>query len=242
VLPQLGEPKYIEATRASGYSGRSTDIGAVLDLMIHDIDLALSLTRSPLRRVEALGIALLGEREDAANARLTFENGCIVSLNASRVSFRPCRTMQIWTTTAFASLDFAARTAEVVRPSDAVYERRVKAERLAPAERLAIKDSLYQEHLTRHEYQPPAADAITAELADFADSIVMGRAPRVSGEQGRDAVMVAQRILDEIARHRWDGSDDGRIGPLAMPGRGAVLAPHWLAATAGGTPALRPGW
>ena len=79
-LPHLGTPKFISAVRRSGFSFRSTDIGVVLDLMIHDIDLVLSLVRSPVRQVEALGLSLFGRHEDVANARLAFENGCIAEL------------------------------------------------------------------------------------------------------------------------------------------------------------------
>ena len=92
-LPHLRGPRFIEAVRTSGFTFRSTDVGVVLDLMIHDIDLVLSLVGSPLVKVEAAGLSLLGGHEDVANARLEFECGCVATLSASRVSYEPVRRM-----------------------------------------------------------------------------------------------------------------------------------------------------
>ena len=89
VLPHVERPKYIEAVRAGNFTFRSMDIGVVLDLMIHDIDLVLSTVRSPLRRIQAVGISVLGAHEDVANARLEFRCGCVATLSASRVSYQP---------------------------------------------------------------------------------------------------------------------------------------------------------
>ena len=96
VVPLLRSPKYIDATRTSGYTFRSTDIGVVLDMMIHDLDLVLHFANSPVRQVQALGISVLGDHEDVAKARLEFANGCVANLSASRVSYQPVRQMQVW--------------------------------------------------------------------------------------------------------------------------------------------------
>jgi predicted dehydrogenase len=92
------EPRYIECLRTSSFTGRSTDIGAVLDMMIHDLDLVLALVRAPVRGVEATGLSLLGGHEDMASARLTFANGCVANLTASRVHPQQVRTMNLWLT------------------------------------------------------------------------------------------------------------------------------------------------
>jgi len=226
-LPHLSTPKYITAVRRSGFSFRSTDIGVVMDLMIHDIDLVLSLVRSPLRQVEALGLALFGRHEDVANARLAFENGSIVELSASRASRAPARTMDIWSSRALASVDFTARTVNLVRPSEAVLRREIDIERLSPAERDTLKDHLLSDHLPVEQLVTEPRDAITAELADFAESIQYGRLPQVTGEAGRDAVDVAQRVLGKIARHAWDGTPDGVVGPQLAPTRQIIPGPHW---------------
>ena len=226
-LPHLRDPKYIEAVRRGGFTFRSTDIGVVLDLMIHDIDLVLSLVQSPVRRVEALGVSLFGQHEDVANARLYFESGCIASLNASRASHTAARTMQIWSRQTFAGLDFATRTASLVRPSETLLRREIDVDRLPVEEKLRIKDGFMAEHLPVEQIQAEPCDAITAELQDFAGSIRAGRAPRVTGEHGRDAIAVAERILLQIATHAWDGAAEGPVGPQVLPMTPTIPAPHW---------------
>jgi predicted dehydrogenase len=227
LLPHLREPKYIEAARVGAFSGRSTDIGVVLDLMIHDIDLVLSLVRAPLVRTEALGAAVLGQHEDVANARLLFANGCVASLSASRVSYQAARTMQIWTPNSFAAIDFSTRAATLVRAGESILSRSLQVEDLSFEERARLKEELFESYLSKQQFQPEPIDAITAELVDFADSIRQGRAPRVSGEQARDAIAVAEQILRQIELHQWDGDAAGRVGPHALPRPAVIPAPHF---------------
>jgi predicted dehydrogenase len=228
LLPHVREPKYIEAVRRGPFSFRSTDIGVVLDLMIHDLDLVLSLVQSRVQSVDALGVALFGKHEDIAQARLTFENGCVVNLSASRASHTPARTMHVWTPRTMASVDFTTRVCSIVRPSDQLLHRDLQLDDLAPEERATLKDRFMNEHLPVELLESAPADAITAELADFADSIRQGRQPRVSGQQGRDAVAVAEQILGSIARHSWDGVPGGLTGPLVTPQPSVIPAPHFL--------------
>jgi len=226
-LPHLHEPKYIESVRRGGFTFRSTDIGVVLDLMIHDLDLVLSIARSPVARVEAMGVAIFGKHEDVANARIEFENGCVATLNACRASHSAARTMQVWTPRGFTSIDFNARTANVVCPSDTLRNRSIDIERLNVAEKQQLRDCLMTDHLPLKSIEVAAGDAITAELTDFAESIRTGRSPRVNGQAGYDAVAVAERVLDSIAQHAWDGKADGRVGPFFAPGSPTIPAPHW---------------
>lgn len=227
-LAHVRDPKYIEAERRGGFTFRSTDIGVVLDLMIHDIDLVLSLVQSPVSKVEALGISIFGRHEDVANARLVFANGCVASLSASRASHTPARTMQLWSQRAFASLDFSTRTANIVRPSETLLRREFDVEALSPEQKAHCREHLLSEHLPIEKIEPELCDTITLELEDFAASIHAGRTPRVSGRQGRDAVHVAEAILSSIATHSWDGTATGPIGPLATPTPRIVPVPHWL--------------
>jgi predicted dehydrogenase len=111
-------PKFVNAERLSTYTFRSTDIGVVFDLMIHDLDLLLSLIAAPVRSVSAVGVSLFGEHEDVANARIEFEDGSVANLTASRASYTPSRKMRIWGAEGYASLDFAAKEATVIRPSE----------------------------------------------------------------------------------------------------------------------------
>src|SRR5690606_32110004 len=206
-----------EAERTSGYTFRSTDIGVVLDLMVHDIELVLALAQSEVTRVDALGFSLLGKHEDLAQARLTFANGCVANLTASRVSYVVQRRMQVFSRGAFASLDFAGPAARLVRPSEALVQLRGAIEHLTPEDKQAVRENLFRDYLACEELALRPTNAIQEELRDFATSIITGRRPRVDGRQGRDAVAVAERVLDAIAEHRWNAAPSSLRGPLAIP-------------------------
>ncbi len=224
---RIGEPKFIEATRSSGYTFRSTDIGVVLDLMIHDIDIVLSLTRSKVVRVEAIGVAVLGTHEDVANARLELADGCVASLSASRVSYAAQRNVRVWSPHCFASFDLGAREARIVSPSDAIQRRTCDLDHLNADEKQAFRDEMFQRHLAIEDLSVEACDQLTAELDDFADAIRRGRQPRVTGAQGAEAVSVAEQILASIESHAWDTSESPRQGPLAIPHPRVIPGPHW---------------
>jgi predicted dehydrogenase len=217
VAADVRDPKFITATRTSGYTFRSTDIGAVLDIMIHDLDIVLALTKSTVEHVEALGVSVLGGHEDLATATLKFASGCVAQLSASRVSFQQQRTMSIFTSRASTSINFATHEAIVIKPRQDVLRREFRAESLSPTERAYCREHLFDELLVRTLHQPPTLNAIEAEQRDFVCAVRENRPPRVDGAAGRDAVAVAELILERIEEHAWDGSQAGRHGPLAMP-------------------------
>jgi predicted dehydrogenase len=217
VAAEVRDPKYIEARRTSGYTFRSTDIGVVLDVMIHDLDIVLSLAKSPVQQVQALGISVLGGHEDLATAWLTFASGCVAQLSASRVSFHQERTMSIFTSRASASLNFATHEATVVKPRDDVLRRQFRADQSSADERVYWKEHLFDELLVRTPHQARSVNAIQEEQRDFVGAVRNGKAPRVDGAAGRDAVAVAEMILERIEEHAWDGMPAGRHGPFAMP-------------------------
>ncbi len=221
----VARPRYIEAVRASTYTGRSTDIGVVYDLMIHDIDLVLSLVKAPLASVHAVGTAVLGSSEDVAQARLEFSDGCVANLSASRVSFTaaPRRQMQLWSERGFAAIDFGTRTANVVHPCEAVLARTYDYNRLTAEERGAFKDQLFSEILRVEPLEVESRNALLDELHDFVGSIRQQRQPQVTGSDGRDAVAVAESILQSIGTHAWE------IPSAAAPaGEPTILrGPHW---------------
>ena len=219
-------PKFIEAVRASSFTFRSMDVGVVLDLMIHDIDLVLSLVRSPLRSVDAVGVSILGGHEDVAHARLEFQSGCVANLSASRVSYDPVRKMQIWAPRAYANIDFGTRTTTVVRPSETLLRGEFHADRLSPEQFEHYKTHLAEEHLPREQQTFEAVDALALELEDFVDSILAARQPRVTGEAGRDALAVAEQILGSIADHTWDPASQPAASPAAVPYPRIVPAPE----------------
>ncbi len=225
VQDRLQEPKFIEARRQSGYTFRSTDVGVVMDLMIHDIDVVLSLVKSSLLAVDALGVSVLGDHEDMVSARLKFASGAVASLTASRTSYAPVRMMQVFTPTRFASIDFATRRATVVEPRADVLRRDFHVSELSDEARTRLREQLFAELLVKAEVPAVETNAIEQELLDFAAAIQTGRAPRVTGADGRDAVIVAEAILERVRTHQWDGSMGRRVGALAAPAAPLPLMP-----------------
>lgn len=210
------KPRYIEAVRASGYTGRSVDVGVVLDLMIHDIDLVLTLAASELVEVDAIGAAVLGPHEDMAHAHLRFANGCRASLNASRTSYQPQRKMQIYGEQGYAGIDFAAGTAKIIRPSERVQRRQIDVQQLSPDQRRQLQERLFTDLLLTEDLTLEKRNAILDEQHDFVISIRTGQPPQVTGQHGRDALAVAERIVEQIRQSQPSGR---RAPPLS--------GPHW---------------
>ncbi len=198
VAARVRRPRYIEAVRMSGYTFRSTDIGVVLDLMIHDLDLVLSTVRSEVVEIDALGFTVFGPHEDMAHAHLRFANGCIANLNTSRTSFYSQRTMQIVTDRVYGSVDFADFSARIVRPSKQVLRGEIDVQAMSVEERERVKHNLFTDMLPVTDLAVEKRNAIQDEQADFLNSIRTGRRPRVCGEQGRYCLSVAEKILDRI--------------------------------------------
>lgn len=223
------QPKYIDVVRAGPYTGRSTDIGAVLDIMIHDLDLVLALVAAPARHIEALGVSVMGGHEDLANARLTFANGCVANLTASRVHPEQVRTMRIWAPEGFAAIDFASRTLTLAQPSAALRRHGLPA-----AARATLKDDLFTQHIPMRTLDcAVSGDQLTRELEDFVAAVRQGTSPRVNGRAGRDALAVAGLILESIRAHRWEGRADGPCGPDQLPAPlGLLFTPPEQAAAA----------
>ncbi len=218
-------PLYVTCERYSPFAGRSTDIGAVLDLMIHDLELLLALVRSPVTGVTALGVTVLGGHEDMATATLTFANGCVAHLTASRVHPGPRRRLNVWGPEGIAGLDLAARKVTLVQPSELLRSGVVDSRRLDPALLASLKAELFTRHLPVQEIDCNHGDQLTRELQDFLRCVRTGQEPRVSGEQGRDALALAERVLDGIRTHGWDG--DTCVGPANLPApRGPLFSPE----------------
>jgi predicted dehydrogenase len=216
------QPKLIDGQRVGPFTGRSTDIGAVLDLMIHDIDLVLTLVKAPVVGVEAVGASVFGGHEDLVHARLTFADGCIANLAASRVNPQPQRRMQVWAPEGYAGIDFATRRLTLVQPSQALRSQGLDVRRLSPSGRAGLKDELFTSHLQTLELDCNRGDQLTRELQDFVTCVSSKQAPRVSGADGASAIAVAGRILESLRLHRWDARHDGPAGPVQLP---AALGP-----------------
>ena len=168
----IKEPKFIECHRLSPFPNRSLDVGAVLDIMIHDIDIVLGLVPSKIKKIESVGINVLTQQEDIANARISFENGCVANLTASRVSDEIMRKIRIFQEDAYISLDYKEAKASVYKKNG-----------------LAIT----KEDLPIEKEQP-----LQKEIASFLECVTNHREPLVSGVVARQALAVALEIQKQI--------------------------------------------
>jgi predicted dehydrogenase len=211
------QPKFVECERLGPFSGRSTDIGVVLDLMIHDLDILLTLVGAPVCSVEAIGVSLFGEHEDVANARLTFANGCVANVTASRASPAPVRRLRLWAPEGYARLDFGRRRLTLVQPSEQLRHHGLGLAQWDPATFARLKEHLFGRHLQVLDLDCRGGDQLTRELQHFVSCVQTGERPRVSGEDGRAAIALATRILESIRTHHWNGQADGPTGACQLP-------------------------
>ena len=198
----INQPRYIHSKRASGFTFRSTDVGVTLDLLIHDIDLVLTHVNSPVSHVDAIGRTLVSGHEDIVQARLTFENDCVADLEASRISRTPSRSMEIWSEDSFTEIDFANRVMSCVHPDEQVLCGDFDVNRLDKDDLCYFQEKLMDEMLPQMTRSFASVDALELEMRDFVRSIVSGRAPRVTGQAGANAVVVAEKIINSIKRNQ----------------------------------------
>ena len=211
-------PAFVEAERHGPFTGRSVDIGAVLDLMIHDLDLLLTLVGSRVREVDAVGAAVFGGHEDMVNARLNFENGCVAHVTASRITPMPKRRLRVWASEGYAGIDFVSRKLTLVQPSPEVRQFGLRVDRMDATSKARLKDDLFGRYMQVLSVNGDRKnDQLTAELREFIDCVKTGRTPRVTGEDGREALALAERVLSSVRQHAWEGHPDGAIGPNRMP-------------------------
>lgn len=211
------EPRYIRAERLSPYAFRSMDIGAVHDLMIHDIDLVLALVDSPVDRIEAFGASLVGGFEDAVHARITFHNGCIADLVANRVSPRTMRELQVWTEAGWSHADLSSRAVQHIRPTAELLGGALPyvIAQTTPAEIPVLKNEMFARFFSVEDQTPESRDQLTDELSHFIDCVGRRSRPLVSGTEALAALDVADAIVRCVQQHQWDGHAAGRIGPWA---------------------------
>jgi len=216
---EVGRPRYIEAVRASGYTFRSIDVGVVLDLMIHDIDLIRSLVAAPVVDIQAVSTTVFGPHEDMAQARLTFADGTVANVTAARTSPEGQRSMRIIGDLGVAELDFSNRSSRIIRPDERLSLGHLDVHSLSAEEKAHIRDHLFEEMLPIEERVAPESNALLDELADFARAIRTGIAPRVDGTQGREALTTALDVVAAAQAHRWsDDWQQTQAAPSILPG------------------------
>lgn len=189
------KPMFIEAHRLATFNPRGTDVSVVLDLMIHDLDIILSLVRSPVREVRASGVAVVSNTPDISNARIEFANGCVANLTASRISLKQMRKVRLFQKDAYISLDFLDKQAQVIRlfePDEiSIPEQGQSLELDTPNGKKII-------HMDMPVIEP--VNAIKMELESLADSIAEDTKPTVSIEDGFKALELAYQILNDIQK------------------------------------------
>ena len=175
---RISNPLFIEAHRLSGFKDRATDVDVVLDLMIHDIDICLSMVPSVVKEIRAVGVPVLTPRVDIANARIIFENGCNANLTASRISLNSMRRVRVFQPGAYLSGDCAEQNNLIVTTTDI---KRPSMEAIRP-------------EFKTHEKE----DILMTELNSFVQAVRDGTPPKVTGEDGKNALSVATAINTTI--------------------------------------------
>jgi len=178
--PMLAVPRFIECARLAPFKHRGTDVDVVLDLMIHDIDLILSIVRSPVAAVDAIGTSVFSGEIDIANARLRFANGCVANATASRVSLKTERRLRLFQDDAYVSVDLQQKVLTVIRKAGGV-----------------SADGMPQVDIQETSYEQ--GDALKAEIEAFLQAAATDSPPPVSGEDGLAALQVAVSIAAQVA-------------------------------------------
>ena len=191
------QPMFIEAHRLATFNPRGTDVSVILDLMIHDLDLVLSLVKSEVESISASGVAVASETPDIGNARIEFKNGCVANLTASRISLKQMRKLRLFQKDAYISLDFLDKKAQVVR----LYEKDAPdlPENTNLLE-LPTKSGTKMIHIDMPDIEP--VNAIKMELESLAGSIHANTKPKVSIEDGFEALRLAYQIIEEIQKRK----------------------------------------
>ena len=192
------KPRFIETVRVSPLTFRSLDVGVVLDMMIHDLDIVLHLAGSKVKQVDASGVSVAGNVEDVANARILFENGCVANVSGSRLAMKTERKLRIVCADAYVAVDYGKKEGVIARRSpnlDAIRDtvKKVRAGEIPDVMQLNFASMVNLEPL-----QVDATEPLRAEQDAFIDAVTTGSRPVVSGEDGWAAVELAERIVKAI--------------------------------------------
>ncbi len=191
-IPHFNQPRFIETHRLAQFNPRGTDVSVVLDLMIHDIDIILSVVKANILRISASGVAVLSETPDIANARIEFDNGCVANLTASRISMKNMRKSRFFQKDAYIAVDFLDKEAEIISMKDVVGEADPFSITIDLGEGKGLKEIL----MDKPDITP--GNAIKDELHSLAKSIMDDTTPEVTIEDGYKALSVARQILEKL--------------------------------------------
>jgi len=187
---QVDHPQYLTAERLAPYQPRGTEVGVVLDLMIHDIGIVLALIKSPIAKIDSVGVSVLSKTEDIANARIQFENGCVANLSASRMSLKKAREIRVFQDNAYLSLNFMEQKGHLVKKSDIIaygLKMKVGLVKAGDVSSIPVKEIPIEK-----------GEPLALELASFVESVAQARQPKVGAALGKSALEVAITITEQI--------------------------------------------
>ncbi|MBC7365460.1 MAG: Gfo/Idh/MocA family oxidoreductase [Undibacterium sp.] len=191
---QVDHPQYITAERLAPYQPRGTEVGVVLDLMIHDIGIMLALVKSPIAKIDSVGVNVLSKTEDIANARIQFENGCVANLSASRMSLKKAREIRVFQDNAYLSLNFMEQKGHLVKKSDIIaygLKMKIGLVKAGDVSSIPVKEIPIEK-----------GEPLALELASFVESVAKARQPKVGAALGKSALEVAITITEQIRAGR----------------------------------------
>jgi predicted dehydrogenase len=191
--PSIKNPMFIESHRLAQFNPRGTDVPVVLDLMVHDIDIILSVVRSPIRKISASGVAIVSDTPDITNARIEFDNGCVANLTASRISLKNMRKARFFQKDAYITVDFLEKKSEIVRMKELEAE---PEDPMAMVLDLGNGKGMKQIIFEKPDIQP--SNAILAELESFFNAIETNQTPPVTIEDGYNVLLLAHQILEKV--------------------------------------------
>lgn len=187
---QVDHPQYLTAERLAPYQPRGTEVGVVLDLMIHDIGIVLALIKSPVAKIDSVGVSVLSKTEDIANARIQFENGCVANLSASRMSLKKAREIRVFQDNAYLSLNFMEQKGHLVKKSDIIaygLKMKIGLVKAGDVSSIPVKEIPIEK-----------GEPLALELASFVESVAKAQQPKVGAALGKSALEVAITITEQI--------------------------------------------
>jgi predicted dehydrogenase len=189
--PHISNPMFIETHRLAQFNPRGTDVPVILDLMIHDIDIILSVVKSGVKKISASGVSVVSDSPDIANARLEFNNGCVANLTASRISMKNMRKSRFFQRDSYISVDFLTKEVEIFKMTDYIEENPF-------ALVLDLGDGKPKKQILIEKPEIEPINAIQTELETFVDSIITNREPMVTIHDGYHSLEIAYQIMDKI--------------------------------------------
>ncbi len=198
-------PRVISANRISPYTFRSTDVGVVLDVMIHDLDIILSMTGGEVKMIQAVGVNVLGEHEDIADVRLTFANGCVANLTASRLALKTERKIRVFSEDAYLSLDYLKKTGTMISRAGNIDMLQELRKQTNDKGEVDLLNADWTQMVNVETLDIDGREPLRLEQEAFIQAVTDGCRPEVSAEDAVAAMELAELIVQEIANHKWDG-------------------------------------